>query len=488
MNEILSAAEIYLADKLTTEKFSISGEQLMENAGTEISKIITQKYQPCAILVLCGLGNNGGDGFVVARLLQTQGFTVQLCVFGDDSKIKNDALLAKAKWLADGGEIKAFSNDLLKEAALIIDAILGVGLSKNIEGEIAQAIDYVNKSKLPIIAVDIPSGVNADDGKIMGVAIQASETISFFRPKLGHYLLPGKEYIGRLHIVDIGIPNDVLLEIKVQNFLNEPSLWQNDFPHLKAASNKYDRGHAIIIGGEMQSAGAAKIAAYSALRSGSGLVSVACSSETLLIYAESLMAVMTKLVDSEEALTKLIDDKRTSAFLIGPGSGLTQATKEKTQQILLSRKACVIDADAISVFADNPKEIFALTHENVIFTPHSGEFKRIFDDSGSKIENAKKAAQQSGAVVILKGNDTIIASPDGRLAINHNAPNWLATAGSGDALAGIATGLLAQHMPTFEAACAAVWLHSEAANFSSIGMIAEDLIDNIPKALSLIHI
>lgn len=268
---------------------------------------------------------------------------------------------------------------------------------------------------------------------------------------------------------------------------NTPDLWIEYFPFPKQEGNKYDRGHAIIGGGGISSTGAAKIAARCALRSGAGLVSVACDAESLPVYAASFQAVMTKLVANVSEFTKLIDDKRVTAISLGSGAGIIEKTKEFVLAALAKNKSVVIDADALSVFADNPHLLFSAIKSPCILTPHEGEFKRLFgtliDDGDSREIRAQMAAQLSGAVVILKGFNTVIAAPDGRIAINYNATPHLASAGTGDALAGICVGLLAQNMPAFEAACASVWLHAEAASRFGAGLTADDIAELLPEIL-----
>ncbi|MEQ1789282.1 MAG: NAD(P)H-hydrate dehydratase [Rickettsiales bacterium] len=271
---------------------------------------------------------------------------------------------------------------------------------------------------------------------------------------------------------------------------NTPDLWLKHFPVPMPEGNKYDRGHAIIGGGGIASTGAAKLVASCALRSGAGLVSVACDRESLPVYAASFQAVMTKLVENKQEFVRLIEDSRVSVISLGSGAGITEKTKEFVLAVLAKNKPLLLDADAISVFASNPLLLFSAIKSSkspCVMTPHEGEFKRLFgafiEDNDSGLIRAKKASQLSGAVVVLKGFNTIIAAPDGRAAINHNATPYLATAGSGDALAGICVGLLAQAMPVFEAACAGVWLHSEVASRFGAGLIAEDIAELLPDLL-----
>jgi NAD(P)H-hydrate epimerase len=435
---LLTAEQSRAADSAAIAS-GASESLLMEKAGKAVADTVCEQFTPCAVLIVCGRGNNGGDGRIVERLLKQRG------------------------WKATAVTVEEFSPELLKSHALIVDAIFGTGLNRAIEGKAKDAITAINASNLPIVAIDIASGVNATSGEIMGAAIHAQHTVTFVRPKPGHLLLPGKAHTGELHVYDIGISGDT---ITPDHFLNVPALWKHAFPFPAIDAHKYSRGHALVIGGGIATTGATRLSAMAALRSGAGLVSVACTPETLPTYAATLTAVMTKPVKKPVDLEVLLEDKLFTAALIGPGCGVNETTREQTLRILSHKKPCVVDADAISVFQANPKSLFSAIAGPVVLTPHEVE-----------------AAKEGKAVIALKGNDTVIAAPDGRIAINANAPPWLATAGSGDVLAGMITGLLAQNMPAFEAACAAVWLHGEAASHFGPGLIAEDLPDTLPAVL-----
>jgi len=264
---------------------------------------------------------------------------------------------------------------------------------------------------------------------------------------------------------------------------NSPDLWLSRLPRPQPAGSKYDRGHAVILGGPVAQTGAARLAARAALRIGAGLVSVACDPSSLIVYATALEAVMTKVVRDATAFGALIGDARVKAVLIGPGAGLTDRTRDFVLAALAAHKACVLDADALTVFKDAPDALFAAIGSPVLMTPHEGEFARLFGKITSREADTLRAAKASGAVVLLKGSDTVIAAPDGRLVINRAAPPDLATAGSGDTLAGLATGLIAQGMEGFDAACAACWIHADAARRFGPGLIAEDLSEQIPAVL-----
>ena len=471
-----------------------SGETLMENAGKALIDLITQQYKPRPALVVCGTGNNGGDGFVAARMLKEKNWQVTLAILGNPDDIKNDAKKARDKWNMSGGATRTFTPDMLKESGLVVDAIFGTGLERAIEGDYKKAINAINDSKLPVVSVDIASGINTNTGAIMGVAIKAAHTVTFVRAKPGHVLLPGKAHMGELHVYDIGISGD---KIMPGFFLNAPALWKQSFPTLAPEAHKYTRGHSVVIGGGMTSTGAARLASMAALRAGSGLVSIACTQSSQPIYAMTLTSVMTQLYANASQLGTILEDKHITATLIGPGGGVNETTREQTLQLLATSKPCVIDADAITAFQPNAKSLFAAigarpcaseAGSQTVLTPHTGEFERLFSIEGARTTRVRQAAKLSRAVVLLKGNDTVLAAPDGRTAINANAPVWLATAGTGDVLAGIITSLMAQGMPAFEAACAGAWIHGEAAAQFGPGLIAEDLPACIAPVLkNLLH-
>lgn len=480
---LLTAEEIRSADQAAIEA-STSGEALMENAGKALLDMITQEFKPSELLVVCGTGNNGGDGFVLARLLKERGWPVTLAHVGNADDIRGDAKIAKDKWNMSGGATRTFSKDLLNDKKVVVDALFGTGLTRELDLAAKEAVEAINASHVPVVSVDMPSGVHTDTGAVMGVAIRAAHTVTFVRPKPGHVLLPGKAHTGQLHVYDIGISGE---KVKPRLYLNAPALWSAQLPLPKPESNKYSRGHTIVVGGPMQCTGAARLSAMAALRAGSGLVSVASSTDALPIYAMTLTAVMTKAVDTPSQMATLLDDKRITSVLIGPGCGVNEKTRETALQILATRKPCVLDADALSIFQFSTKPLFDAIGGPCVLTPHEGEFERLFTTKGVKTERAKEAAKQSGAVIVLKGNDTVIASPDGRVSINANAPVWLATAGSGDVLAGIIAGLMGQGMPAYESACAATWIQGEVANRVGPGLIAEDLHTGMPGVLKSLY-
>ncbi len=328
----------------------------------------------------------------------------------------------------------------------------------------------------------------------MGVAVNATETITFFRKKPGHLLLPGRAHCGRVRVADIGIPDTVPGEIGVATFENLPELWHEAFPVPRLDGHKYSRGHALIASGGMATTGAARLAARGALRAGAGLVTLASPHDALSINAAALTAVMVRPADDALAFAELLSDERYNAVVIGPGCGVGARTRDLALTAIGAGRGVVLDADALTSFADAPRALFdaiaSAPDARVVLTPHEGEFGRLFGDIDtemSKLERARTAAQLSGAVVVLKGADTVIAAPDGRAAISANAPPWLATAGSGDVLAGMICAMLAQGAAAFEAACIGVWMHGEAGAEAGPGLIAEDLPEVLPAVFRRLY-
>ena len=483
MLELLTTAEMSEADSLTIAG-GTPGMSLMENAGRAVAEA-TARLQLPRVVVVAGPGNNGGDGFVAARHLAERGHKVRLCFVGDRSKLKGDAGQAAGRW---SGPVEDAAPESLANCDAVVDALFGAGLDRDVAGLPRAMIDAMNASGVPIVAVDLPSGVNGTTGVIMGTAVNASVSVTFFRRKTGHMLLPGRLQCGVVEVVDIGIPDSVLATIKPQTFANAPALWGGAFPHPDSRGHKYSRGHAVVVSGGASTTGAARLAARGALRAGAGLVTIASPREALAINAAESLAVMVRPVDGPAELGEFLGDRRRNAVVLGPGGGVGPAMREEVLVALSSHAAVVLDADALTSFAEEPQTLCAAIRgraKATVMTPHEGEFSRLFkalaDKSPSKLERARRAAEISGAVVLLKGPDTVVAAPDGRAAIADNAPPWLATAGSGDVLAGIVAGCLAQGMPGFEAVAAAVWLHGEAGIAAGPGLIAEDLPEAMPS-------
>jgi hydroxyethylthiazole kinase-like uncharacterized protein yjeF len=487
MIELLTTAEMAEADRLTIAA-GTAGIALMEKAGEAVADAVCAFLQGRAVVVVAGPGNNGGDGFVAARILSERGHDVRLLMVGERGKLKGDAALAAARWK---GRTEVASPEALgRERCVVIDALFGAGLDRPVDGLPRAMIEAMNASGVPILAVDLPSGINGTSGLVMGAAVKAAHTVTFFRRKPGHLLLPGRLHCGDIHVVDIGIPDRVLAGIAPATFHNVPTLWDDAFPVPKPEGHKYGRGHAVVMSGGLSFAGAARLAARGALRAGAGLVTLASPREALSVNAAASLAVMVRPVDGAEELAAFLADKRHNAAVLGPGGGVGAAMRAQVLSALASEAAVVLDADALTSFSGRPAELFNAIAGRpkwpVVLTPHEGEFLRLFNELyqdskvTAKLEKARAAARLSGAVVLLKGADTVVAAPDGRAAIADNAPPYLATAGAGDVLSGMIAGLMAQHMPAFEAASAAVWLHGEAAAEFGPGLIAEDLSEALP--------
>jgi NAD(P)H-hydrate epimerase len=480
---LLSPQQMAEADRVTIAG-GIPGIVLMENAGRAVADAVARRWPRRPIVVLCGPGNNGGDGFVAARILAERGWPMRLALLGERAALKGDAAAAAARY---AGSVEGLGEGCLEGAALVVDALFGAGLARPIQGEAAAVIAALEARRLPVVAVDVPSGVDGASGEVSGCAPHAALTVTFFRRKPGHLLLPGRLHCGETLVAPIGIRSTVLDHVAPAVAANHPDWWQGCFPWPGPLSHKYTRGHALVAGGAVMT-GAGRLAARAAARIGAGLVTVASPDAAFAVYAAALTGVLVQPASGIDAFRGLLADKRRNAVLIGPGAGLAPETREKVLAILDAGKQAVLDADALSVFADDPQALFAAIRAGPapppVLTPHEGEFARLFDPPGGKPDRARRAARASGAVVLLKGADTVVAAPDGRTAIGEGAPAELATAGSGDVLAGMVVGLLAQGMPAFEAAAAAAWLHADAASRVGPGLVAEDLVEALPAALT----
>lgn len=489
MIELLTSAEMAEADRRTIAG-GTPGVALMENAGRAVADSAAMAAAGRRIVVVAGPGNNGGDGFVAARLLAERGFEVRVCLLGDRAKLKGDAAVAAGRWRGTTGPALP---DALGGCDLIVDALFGAGLDRPVEGLPRSLIETMNAAGVPVLAVDLPSGINGTSAEVMGVAVKAARTVTFFRRKVGHVLLPGRLYCGPVEVADIGIPDHVLEALAPMAFANRPALWRGVFPAPAAAEHKYTRGHAVVLSGGLSATGAARLAARGALRAGAGLVTVASPREALAVNATASLAVMVRPVDGAVEFADFLADKRRNAVVLGPAGGVGPAMRECVRAAFAGEAAAVLDADALTSFADEPAALFAAVGKHrgggIVLTPHDGEFSHLFKvikkdiNVIAKLEKTRAAARLSGAVVLFKGPDTVVAAPDGRASIADNAPPYLATAGSGDVLAGMIAGLLAQRMPAFEAASAAVWLHGEAAAAFGPGLISEDLPDALPGVL-----
>ncbi len=481
---ILTTAQMAIADRemiAELKKLGRSGADLMEEAGLSVVREIENLCSGSKVLVLCGPGNNGGDGFVVARHLKKSGWQVEIALLGELKSLTGDAACMAALW---DDNVKNLDEINIEGYDVIVDAIFGTGLSQEISGELKNIIDDVNLAEALKIAVDIPSGIKGDTGEILGAAVSADHTVTFCRQKPAHLLYPSKEYCGKIIVTNIGIPDRIVENVNPDIFVNNPGLWQDNVPRFSGDFHKYDKGHAVIVSGNKTHTGAGRLAAMAAQRVGAGLVSVSSPEDALDVQAAHLTSIM---IREREQISEDLHNKKFNSWCIGPAAGVNDKTKQEVMSILKSGRKVVLDADAITVFEDNPSELFELTNANgqAVLTPHAGEFVRIFPEFKKldKISAARKAAIISGSVIIYKGADTVIANPDKKVVISENAPPTLATAGSGDVLAGIVCGLMAQNMNLFEAACAGQWIHSECGNEFGEGLIAEDLISMISRVL-----
>lgn len=478
--ELLTPAEMARADAFTIAA-GVPGAVLMERAGHAVAAFAARvTVAGGRVLVLCGPGNNGGDGFVAARLLAAAGYRVRLALLGEREALRGDASLMSARW--EGAVAPAETVDLAG-VDLVIDALFGAGLARDLDGAARALVERVNAAGLPVLAVDLPSGIDGATGAVRGAAIMARWSVTFFRAKPGHVLLPGRLHAGEVSVADIGILPAALDVLAPRAFANVPELWAGHFPVPAPEGHKYSRGHLVAVSGPAQATGATRLSARAALRAGAGLVTVACPAEALPIHAANLSAIMVRPVEDAAGLAHLLADPRLTTLVLGPGLGVGEAARAKLG--VCGDRRLVIDADLLSSFkgeADALAQALAGAPAAVA-TPHDGEFARIFErcpqvlGAPSRLERARAGAARLGATLLLKGPDTVVASPDGRASIAANAPPWLATAGAGDVLAGIVGGLLAQGMPPFEAASASVWLHGEAAREAGPGLVADDLID-----------
>jgi ADP-dependent NAD(P)H-hydrate dehydratase / NAD(P)H-hydrate epimerase len=518
--ELLTPAEMARADARTIAA-GAPGYDLMLCAGKNVALAAAELLRPGEgrrVTVFCGPGNNGGDGYVAARLLSEQGFDLRLGALGDPHLLRGDAARAFADWTGETQTADALDP---RDGDLVIDALFGAGLSRPLDGLALRIVQKINVSGTPVLAVDVPSGLDGSNGAIGSECVQARETVTFFRLKPGHLLLPGRLACGHVRLTQIGIEDAVLAEIRPQTFLNAPSLWGDYMPMPRISGHKYERGHLVVASGPAMRTGAARLAARAGLRVGAGLVTVASPSDALAVNAACLTAIMLRQADDAAQWRELLGDRRFSAVVIGPGFGVGDATREIVATLLAAGKGAerplglVLDADALIAFSHDWEALAKLVRASgaeVVMTPHEGEFNRLFNikedkyevsheagarsssktlDIGNevnvhayKIDRARAAARAVGACVVYKGPDTVVAAPDGRACIARNAPPTLATAGSGDVLAGLIGGLLAQGMAVFEASACGVWLHGEAAKLFGPGLIAEDLPEILPRVLA----
>jgi hydroxyethylthiazole kinase-like uncharacterized protein yjeF len=409
---------------------------------------------------------------------------VRVSHLGAIESLKGDAAKMAKRWDGRTAPVKI---DAIEGAELVVDALFGAGLSRPLEGTCVGLTEGMNRSAVPVVAVDVPSGIQGDRGKSLGgLAIEADLTVTFFRKKLAHVLMPARALCGEIVVADIGIPQTALDVIAPMQFENGPELWK--LPQPDPSAHKYDRGHCVVVSGPAHATGAARLAARGALRAGAGLVSVASPMDAVLVNAAALVAIMVKPFAGAGGLSNLLNDTRFNAVVVGPGCGVGAATRELVDACLASGAGVVLDADALTSFAGKPQELFLLLRQPAVLTPHNGEFEKIFPGLLSRSSNRVAAVREAAAVahctVLLKGPDTVIAAPDGRAIVNTHAPPTLATAGAGDVLAGMIGGLMAQGLDSYRAAAAATWLHGEAAYRFGQGLISEDLPEMLPAVFA----
>jgi hydroxyethylthiazole kinase-like uncharacterized protein yjeF len=475
---LLTPAQMGLADR-AAEASGVDGFGMMEAAGSAVAVAVGARWKMRPVTVLCGPGNNGGDGFVGARHLAAAGWPVTLALLGSREMLTGEAAHAARMWT---GAITPFSAGCIDGAGIVVDALFGAGLSRPLEGAALLLVEALKTRGIPVCAIDVPSGLDGASGAVLGAAAPAELTVTFFRKKPGHVLYPGRGLCGDIVVADIGTPAGVLDDIAPNTWENGPSLWLGRYPWPEDESYKYKRGEVLILGGEAMT-GASRMTAQAASRAGAGIVTLAAPAPVWSIYATSLINAIVLAFSGLPAFEALLADTRRNAIAIGPGAGVGSSTRQLVLAALSTKRATVLDADALTSFAEAPQELFRAIAGPCVLTPHAGEFMRLFHFEGNKLERTRYAARQCNAVVLFKGPDTVIAAPDGRAIINSNAPPQLATGGSGDVLTGFVAALLAQGMAPFEAASAAVWLHGAAAAAFGLGLVAEDLPQVLPQVL-----
>lgn len=486
--QILTSAEMAIVDRVAAEDARGGSYSLMLQAGAALLRTALASFPDATGAdILCGPGNNGGDGYVVARLLVEAGWEVRIWALGTP-KPGTDAGRACEECPISSSALEEFYPS---PGALVIDALFGAGLSRKLPPSAAEAATRTAAASAAVLAVDLPSGISGDSGADLGGAFRATETVTFARLKPGHLLYPGREMCGRLTIADIGIEERHVTAIQCHAWQNSPALWAHRLPRPVADIHKYRRGHVLVLSGPRRQTGAARLSVTAAARSGAGVVTLGSPRDALDINAAHLTSTMLAEMEETADLSNFLANRQASACVVGPAFGIGDRTREFTAAVLSHKKAMavILDADALTSFENTPQTLLSMIEQSssaTILTPHEGEFRRLFlkiMHETSKLDRARHAARQAGAVIVYKGPDTVIAAPDGRAAINVNGSSWLATAGSGDVLAGLIAGLAGQGMPAFDAACAAVWIHAEAGSRFGPGLIADDLPALVPSIL-----
>ncbi|XBQ15568.1 MAG: NAD(P)H-hydrate dehydratase [Oceanicaulis sp.] len=463
-----------------------SGGALMDAAGAAIVEAICARWAPRPVAVLCGPGNNGGDGWEAAAGLKARGWPVEVFAMKPPGELEGDAARAAAKW---DGSLNRLEDCDPARFGLVLDALFGAGLSRPLEGEPARLAEACAGAL--VVSADVPSGVHGDRARADGPAFAAALTVTFHRVKPAHLLHPGRAACGEIVLADIGIPDGWEAEAAPCAAHNHPDLWDVPGLQIDPGAHKHRRGRLCVLSGGKGASGAARLAAEAGLSGGAGYVTLLCPPDALAECAASMQAVVTRAFDTEADFAEILDGHRADCAVMGPGAGKTDDTRRRVLQALGQKAALVLDADALTVFEDDPTVLFKALHGRCVLTPHAGEFSKVFPDLGenglNKIETARAAAQRSGAVVVFKGPDTVIASPDGQVRVNTHASARLATAGTGDSLAGLIGAFLAQGADAFDAASAAVWVHGEASLRMGPGAHAGTLLSLLPEALSALR-
>ena len=510
MTDFLTAAQMRAVEKAAISSGEVTGLELMERAGKGVVGAIMEAWPEVTdgnrrAVVLCGPGNNGGDGFVVARLLKETGWSVRVYLYGDPERLPPDARANCKRW-RELGEIATFPDERPDpwSSDVIIDAGFGTGLSRPLPDDLMAAFlgalpeaDLKQAAEPPfVVAIDLPTGLCSDSGALLPAAVDADLTVTFHSRKLGHVLDRGPEFCGRVVVADIGLSDHV--PGSVREIGGAPAVLA------KSGGHKYGYGHALVVAGPPGAGGAARLAARGALRVGAGLVTLGCPIRAVDENAHHLNAIMLRSVDGAPGLREALEDQRFTSLCLGMGLGLGRGTHDLVFAALESGRPVVLDADALSRFQRSQEELFKRLHPKAVLTPHAGEFKRLFPDIAgkldanategptySKVDATREAAARAGCTVLFKGPDTVIASPDGTCAINasvyERAAPWLATAGSGDVLAGFIAGLLARGVPPQKAAETGAWLHTECALSFGPGLISEDIPEELPKVLGALE-
>ena len=479
-NQAVSSKEMKIFEK--SEFLKKDSYFFMKNAGKQVFLMIRQIFnnkQP--IIVLCGPGNNGGDGVVLAKYLKKNGYKTQVYSTISQNKYKGDSFKA----LKDYGEkIKKISSLKIGKNSIVVDAIFGIGLNRNVKGYLKKIFNQINSSRMKVISIDMPSGISSDTGRILGSAIKANYTVTFHAIKLGQIMKSGKEYCGKLELVDIGLSKK---KIKNNFIINSPNLWIKNLPFKKNYHHKYSRGRVVIFGSKKEYTGSTILAAEAALRTGAGSVKILCSNETLKIYSIKFPSVLKTVINNINELKIYLKKEKITAMLVGPGSGANNKIKEITKIILKQVKYVVLDADGLTCFKNDLISLYKLLDKNKIITPHMGEFHKIFPKikkNNTNIDKALEATKITNSNIILKGSSSIIVSHNQKVSINNHDSPELAVIGSGDVLSGIVVSLIGEKkMDPFSAGCAATWLHGDIAKNFGKGLISEDIVRGIPNAL-----